>query len=416
MLILRIFSESFASAIHELLVNRLRTFLTLMGISIGIFCVITIFSAVDSLENNLKSSIGKFGNDIVYISKWPWSFGSDYPWWEYWKRPHGTYNEMRQMEDKLPSAKAVGIVLYMGGKVIKQGTYSVENAFISGVSYNYDLIQNLEFSEGRFFTQEESFSGQPVCIIGASVSEQLFPGNIDPVGRDISLLDRKLKIVGLFAKEGESIMQNSNDNAVMIPYNFLKTRVYVDGDDIEPSILVKANAGVSLNELKDEIRGVLRGIRRQRPTEKDNFAMNQISFLSNGISSLFSVVDWVGLIIGGFAILVGGFGIANIMFVSVRERTNIIGIKKALGAKSYFILLEFLVESVILSIIGGLLGLFFVYLILIAANNLIDFQFVMSMKNILTGISISAVIGLIAGLIPAISASRLHPVDAIRFK
>lgn len=173
---------------------------------------------------------------------------------------------------------------------------------------------------------------------------------------------------------------------------------------------------MSLPELRDEIKGVMRNIRRQRPTEKDNFSMNQISFLSNGISSLFSVVDWVGLIIGGFAILVGGFGIANIMFVSVRERTNIIGIKKALGAKSYFILLEFLVESIILSVIGGLLGLFFVYLILLGANKIIDFQFVLSMKNIIIGVSISAVIGLVAGLIPAISASRLHPVDAIRFK
>ncbi len=416
MLILRIISESFASAVHELLVNRLRTFLTLMGISIGIFCVITIFSAVDSLENNLKTSIDKFGNDVIYVSKWPWSFGSDYPWWEYWRRPHGTYNEMRQMEDKIPSAKAVGIVLYLGGKIIKQGSYSVSNAFISGVSYNYNLIQNLEFDEGRFFTQQESFAGQSVCIIGAGVSEQLFPSINNPIGNHITLLNRKLRIVGLFKKEGESIMQNSNDNAVMIPYNFLKTRVHVDGDEMEPSILVKANAGASLDELKDEIRSVLRSIRRQRPTEKDNFAMNQISFLSNGISSLFSVVDWVGLIIGGFAILVGGFGIANIMFVSVRERTNIIGIKKALGAKSYFILLEFLSEAIILSMIGGILGLFFVYLILIGANNIIDFQFVLSLKNIITGISISAAIGLVAGLIPAIAASRLHPVDAIRFK
>ena len=416
MLILRIFSESFASAVHELLVNRLRTFLTLMGISIGIFCVITIFSAVDSLENNLKTSIDKFGNDIIYVGKWPWSFGSDYPWWEYWKRPHGTYNEMKMMEDKIPGAAAVGINIYMGDKVIKQGAYSVENAFINGVSYNYDLIQNLEFGEGRFFTQEESVSGMPVAIIGATVKDELFPGGVDAIGREVSLLDRKVRIVGVFQKEGESIMQNSNDNQVMIPYNFLKTRVYVDGDEVEPNLLVKAKPGVSLEELKDEIRGVLRSIRRQRPTEKDNFAMNQISFISNAIGGVFSIVDWVGLIIGGFAILVGGFGIANIMFVSVRERTNIIGIKKALGAKSYFILLEFLVESVILSVLGGLLGLFFVYLILMGANKAIDFQFVLSMKNIIIGVSISAVIGLVAGIIPAVSASRLHPVDAIRFK
>lgn len=416
MLIFRIFTESFRSAVHELWKNRLRTVLTLLGISIGIFCVITIFSAVDSLENNLKSSIDKFGDDVIYVSKWPWSFEEDYPWWEYWKRPHTSYNEMRQLQDKIPSAKAVGIVLYMDGKVIKQGSYSVENAFISGVSFNYDQIQNLNFSDGRFFTQEESFSGQPVCLIGATVATELFPANIDPIGREITLMDRKVRVVGLFALEGESIMQNSTDNQVMVPYNFLKTRVYVDGFNIEPNILVKAKPGVSMEELKDEIRGVLRNIRRQHPRDKDNFALNQISFLSNMIGSIFTMVDWVGGIIGMFAILVGGFGIANIMFVSVRERTNIIGIKKALGAKSYFILLEFLIESVILSIIGGLIGLGLVWLALLGANNMVDFQFVLNAKNIILGISISAIIGLIAGIIPAISASRLHPVDAIRFK
>lgn len=412
----KILKESFLSALKELWNNRLRTFLTLLGISIGIFCVISIFSAVDSLENNMRTSIDKLGSNVIYVSKWPWDFSKNYAWWKYWNRPHVTYNELKMIEERVPGASAAAIALYINGKVIKYKDRSVENANIAGVSLHYDELQNLEFQQGRYFSALESNSGAAVTILGAKVRDKLFPEQIDPVGKKIELMGSQLTVTGVFAKEGESVLNNSTDNLVMLPYHFLATKVDMKQFNVEPTILVKAGTNVSNEELKDEIRGVLRNMRHQRPREEDNFALNQISVITHQIGSIFGVVNIVGLIIGGFAILVGGFGIANIMFVSVKERTHIIGIKKALGAKSYFILLEFLIESVVLSIIGGLLGLLLVYTILLWANNNIPFRFEMSAGNIVLGVAISAGIGIASGFIPALSASRLDPVEAIRSK
>lgn len=418
-ILIRIFNESVSIAIRELRVNKLRTILTLLGISIGIFCVISIFSSVDSLENNLRTSINKFGSNVIYITKFPWApeeGETEYPWWKYWNRPYAKFDEMRTLQDKLTGSDAVAVSIWIGAPVIKYGDRNVTNATINGVTQDYNRIMNLNLYAGRYFTAGESSAGQPKAVIGYEVASQLFPGNVDPVGREIDVYGQKVVVIGVFAKEGKTLIQNSNDNLVMVPYQFLVSKVKVDGFQVEPAILVKAKDGVPLDELKDEIRGVMRADRRVRPSQEDNFALNQISIISNQLSQLFGVLDVVALIIGGFAILVGGFGIANIMFVSVRERTNLIGIKKALGAKNYFILLEFLIEAIILSVIGGIFGLILVFFTVQGLSAAINFKLVLDFKNILWGISTSAIIGFIAGIIPAIVAARMRPVDAIRFK
>jgi putative ABC transport system permease protein len=292
----------------------------------------------------------------------------------------------------------------------------VKNATINGVSQDYNRIMDLNLLTGRYFTPMENSSGDPKVIIGYDVAQELFPANVEPVGKEIEFLGERLTVIGVFAKEGKTLIQNTNDNLIMMPYQFLVSKVKVDGFNIEPSILVKAKDGVSLDALKDEIRGIMRGVRRVRPSQEDNFALNQISIITGQITKLFSVLDVVALIIGGFAILVGGFGIANIMFVSVRERTNLIGIKKALGAKNYFILFEFLIEAIILAIIGGIIGLLLVFFTVKILSAAINFDLILDMRNILRGLTVSAVIGLIAGIWPAISAARLNPVVAIRFK
>lgn len=418
-ILLRIFNESVAIAIRELRVNKLRTILTLLGISIGIFCVISIFSSVDSLENNLRTSINKFGSNVIYVTKFPWApeeGETEYPWWKYWNRPYAKFDEMRSLDEKLTGAEAVAVSIWMNGPVIKYIDRNMTTATLNGVSQDYNRIMDLNLHSGRYFTGAEVNSGQPKAIIGYEVGVQLFPGNVDPIGREIDIFGQKVMVIGMFAKEGKTLIQNSNDELVMVPYQYLVSKVKVDGFQVEPAILVKAKDGVSLDELKDEIRGIMRAERRVRPSQEDNFALNQISIISNQLSQLFGVLDVVALIIGGFAILVGGFGIANIMFVSVRERTNLIGIKKALGAKNYFILLEFLIEAIILSIIGGLIGLLLVFFTVQGLSAAIDFKLVLDFKNIMFGITTSAIIGFIAGIIPAVVAARMRPVDAIRFK
>jgi putative ABC transport system permease protein len=201
---------------------------------------------------------------------------------------------------------------------------------------------------------------------------------------------------------------------VLLPINFVKDIIDVQSDNYQPQIVVRGKAGVSVDELQSELHMLMRSIRRQSPNQEDSFSLNETTMISNQLAQLFGILDIAGAIIGGFSILVGGFGIANIMFVSVKERTNIIGIQKSLGAKNYFILLQFLIESILLCLMGGLIGLGMVYLATLAVEGAAHIKIVLDMSNIIWGIGISVTIGLISGIIPAYFASRLNPVEAIR--
>ncbi len=416
LLILKIVSESVLSSVRELWTNKLRTILSLLGISIGIFCIIAVMAAVDSMERNIKDSIQRLGSDVIFISKWPWTFSSDYPWWKYVNRPYAKYEEYKILKTKIKSASEIAMSVQLQGKTTSFEGQALELVTTFGITSEYGDLMNFDFSQGRYFSQLESDAGAPIAILGYEVANQLFPRAIDPIGATVNILGSKVKVVGVLKKEGESLVNMSNDNVIYMPFNFVKRRINYDGMGVEPSILLKAKNGISLDMLSDEVRGYMRALRRQSPLDDDNFAMNRISMITNFISQIFGALNIAGMIIGVFALLVGGFGIANIMFVSVRERTNLIGIKKALGAKNYFILLEFLTESVILSIIGGAVGLILVYITALMASGAVGFKLMLSSSNILNGIIISSIIGMIAGLWPALSAARLKPVDAIRFK
>lgn len=397
---------------HALVVNKLRTILSLLGVTIGIFAIVSVFTAVDTLENNVKSSVASLGSNVIYIQKWPWAFGGDYPWWKYMGRPLPGVQEMEQLKQRSTLADAFAFNASINNQTFKYAGNSVENCDINLVSFDYDHIANFNLAEGRYFTETESVAGYPVAIIGYDVSQDLFP-NSDPLDKEIIVKGRKVRVIGVFTKEGESIIGGSDDNGAMMPVNYARKFLDVKSDRLNPLIMVKAKAGVTNEELMDELRGNMRSIRRTRPVEDDSFALNETKLLSAQIGSLFHAITIGGWIIGGFSILVGGFGIANIMFVSVRERTPIIGIQKSLGAKNYFILIQFLAESVVLCLIGGALGLFLVFLATLIASYF-DFNMALSLANIALGLGVSAIIGIVSGFIPAFSASRLDPVEAIR--
>ncbi len=410
MIYLRLLKESLNFALISLWANKLRTFLSLLGITIGIFAIISVFSVIDSLRNSISDSIQSLGDDVVYVHKWPWEMGNrDFPWWKYINRPLPSVKEFDLLQKRITKAEAISFSASTKKKV-QYRSNNIEGTSIIGASHEFNKVRLFNINSGRYFSYRESKNGKRVAIIGSTVAKTLF-NNISPIHKIIKVDNQKLTVIGVFEKEGTDMFNKSMDNAVLIPINFMKTWLDVKQQALQPQILVKSKSNI--DALKDELRRNLRSIRGIKPKDEDNFALNQTSMITKNFVKIFGIIDWAGIIIGGFSILVGGFGIANIMFVSVKERTKLIGIQKSLGAKNFFILFQFIFESIFLSILGGILGLLLVYILIYFANKMVDMEFALDITNIIRGIVISFLIGLLAGFIPARSASRLNPVKAM---
>lgn len=405
--------ESFRFAWQALRSNLLRTTLSLLGVTIGIFAIIAVFTLVDSLERNIKDSLSFIGDKVIYVQKWPWEFGGEYQWWKYFQRPEPSMNEFRFLSNRLENAEAVVAMDFKGRVTVKQGNNSM-SALIQGTTMDYNKISEVPIADGRYFTQQEIDNARNVAIIGADVADNIFPAQ-DPVGKAFKLNGLNFIVIGVQERKGESILNvgGNPDIKCLIPIGAFAKMFH----SVNPSIDIAVKGyeeDEGLLELESEIRGLMRTRRGLRPTQDDNFAMNRPEAAAKAISGIFSVLTVAGWVIGGFSILIGGFGIANIMFVSVKERTNIIGIQKSLGAKNYFILFQFLFEAVLLSLVGGLAGIFFVYLLSFMQLGSLDLQ--LTAGNIILGLGVSSIIGIMSGIIPALSAARMDPVIAIRAK
>jgi len=362
------------------------------------------------MEIAIRTNIESLGSNVLFVQKWPWSMGGEYPWWKYYQRPEASLDDMREIQKRSTLSEISAFMIDVTKTVKFQGNY-MEGVQIVGVSYNFDRVLPFEISDGRYFSPMESNNGKNVSIIGNEIAVNLF-GEMDPVGRRIKVMGRNMEVIGVIAKEGEDMFGNSNDNTLYLPINYFKS--LVDIRDMDATIIVRAKPLVSNDELRDELTGIMRSVRKLKPSADDNFAINETSIITEGFDSFFNTVAIIGWIIGGFSLLVGGFGIANIMFVSVKERTSIIGIQKAIGAKNYFILLQFLFEAIFLSLIGGIVGLLLVYILTLIISYGFDFELILTAGNIWLGAGVSAAIGLTSGIIPAMRASRLDPVDAMR--
>jgi putative ABC transport system permease protein len=409
---IRLFQESIMFAIQALVVNKLRTILSLLGVTIGIFTIISVFTMVDSMEKGIRDSVASLGDDVIFVQKWPWVMGGDYPWWKYWQRPEPSIKDEQTIAKRV-NKETVRATAFMtdGNRTVEYLNNNIEEASITMVSHTYNEVRTLDIVDGRYFTPTESASGRNLAIIGADIAEGLFPGG-NELGKRIKIGGAKATVIGVLKKEGESMLGNSMDKVVIIPVNFARNLINVK--QLGGTIMAKGVEGVPIEVLKDELRKHMRSIHKLRPREDDDFALNESSVISSGIDGLIGAVNSAGLVIGLFSIIVGGFSIANIMFVSVRERTSLIGIQKALGAKNYFILLQFLFEAVFLCILGGLIGLLIIYILTFVFTAIFDMEITLTLKNVITGLTLSAAIGLISGVVPAFSASKLDPVEAIR--
>lgn len=414
-MLLKQIAESFVFALGALWGNKLRSLLSLLGIVIGIYSIILVLSAVDSLQKNVEDSISSLGSDVVFISKWPWEdMGPDYPWWKYLSRPNPDAEDFENIKSRSSAVEEMAFRAQTNSTV-KAGKEYVNNADVYGISKELKDVWSFPVGEGRYFSESESRTGFPAAILGAEIADDLFPGK-RAVGKEITVKGKKVTVIGVLKREGKGLFGGFNDHAVFVPLQFYKSVVNMKNPDMFTEILVKAKPGYSVEALKDELTGIMRGGRRLKPVQDNDFSLNEITILSNQTQSIFGVLNIVGWLIGMFSIFIGGFGIANIMFVSVKERTQLIGIQKALGAKRHFILIQFLTEAVVLSLFGCLVGLIMVVGTTTLISAVSGFGMRLSLVNAIIGVSISVVTGLVSGIIPAYSASRLDPVEAIRSK
>lgn len=412
MIYIRLLKESFGFAINALRNNKLRTLLSLLGVTIGIFSIIAVLTAVDSLDRKIKKDLSSLDKNSIYLMRF--SFGpTDVPDWKREQFPDVTYEEYEYLKKSLNDLDAMCFQLFTRKENVKYEGKTVSSVDVGPTTFELENVQKLEFEEGRFFNESESNSGAPVIVLGYQIAKNLFE-DIDPIGKKIRLYGQKFTVIGVMTKKGAGLFGDSEDTTVYIPVNFLR-HMYGDNNDmITPAILIKPIDGVDIDAFKGELKQKVRHFRGLKEGEIDNFFINVLSGFTDLLDGLIAQMNFIGWFIAGFSLLVGGFGIANIMFVSVKERTNLIGIQKSLGAKNKFILLQFLFEAIILCVIGGSIGILFVFIISLVLTNAMDFEFVLSTSNVLFGTFLAAVIGLISGIIPAIVASKLDPVEAIR--
>lgn len=421
-MVLRLIKESVVFAFSQLQGDKFRTFLSLFGVSIGIFSIVAIFTAIDALQENVRRGFDTVGSDIVQVSRWP-MMGEDeegnaditqeFKWWEYVRRPNTSYEDYRFLSANSALGEDISFSIF-SSQTARYGRRSVSNASVGCITRNFNSIMKFEVAKGRYFTPDEDSKGTAVAVIGHEMAASLFEDE-EPVGKRLKVGTTTATVIGVIEKQGESMVSMGDlDYSIFVPLNF--GRYMVNPRWADNSIYARPKAGVAQQELVDELRMLMRAHRRLAPGQKNNFSISTMGFIMESVQQVFSMINAVGWVIAGFSLLIGGFGIANIMFVSVKERTNIIGIQKALGAKKYVIMLQFLVEAAVLAVAGGIIGILLVLLGVLLIPETESFTLTLSAANILYGVVIASVIGLLAGLIPAWSAASLNPVDAINSK
>jgi putative ABC transport system permease protein len=409
----QILANSLRLTFQELKVNKLRTGLSLTGVAFGIFCIIGVLATVNSLQYNIQNEVNSLGSNTIYIDKWEYGGGPDKPWWKYRARPVMKYEEVALLKQRSELADEISFFMRANGNLSHKDDV-IENASVYGITESQTVVQPIAFAAGRYISSAEFNNGTAVGLMGFDNAEKLYGSAERAVGKYFEIKGKRVTIVGVIKKDGKTFIGSDNDNCVMLPYKFVKQ--IVDERNSNPVIIAKGKDNVTPTQFSTELEGAMRQIRRLSPTQEDNFSLNSVEAFSKAIGSLFGTVDVVGGLIGVVSLIVGMFGIANIMFVTVKERTSMIGLKKAIGAKRSSILFEFLMEAAILCLMGGAIGLLLVYILTIVFSKLLEFPVFVSIPLLIGTVVICLVVGILAGIFPASRAAKMDPVVAIRSK
>ncbi|HXB43120.1 MAG TPA: ABC transporter permease [Puia sp.] len=404
--------SSLKMAIEEFRSNKLRTFLSLLGITFGIFCIISVLSTINSMEAAVQHDIQSLGSKTIYVHKW--DYESDGLWWKYIKRPVPKYEELVLLKAKVPTIANAAYVLNTNS-TMEYGDNILTNLNYDGVSEEFNNIQSIEIGYGRYLQQSDFDRGSANIVIGYSLAEKLFYKPEKALGNIVRLKnDKRARVIGVIKKQGQSMMQMWDfDNSIIMTFQFFNQMEKAEAT-WDPVIMVQGRPNADIPELKDELDGAMRSIRKLSPTQEDNYALNDIESFSKFMHDIFGNLSLGGWAITALSLIVGMFGVANIMFVTVRERTGQIGLKKAIGAKRGTIMVEFLLESAFLCIIGGMIGLVAVLILTQIFSAMFSFKVFVAGSTIAFAIGICLVVGVIAGIIPAFIAARMDPVVAIR--
>jgi putative ABC transport system permease protein len=409
---LEIIWNSFKMALSEFRSNKLRTFLSLFGITVGIFCIIGVLATVDSLQRNVQNDIKSLGSNTIYIDKWDYT--GQIPWWKLVNRPSPKYEEIKMLKQRSGLSQNVAFNISSNNK-IEWDDEAVTGVNIYGITEDFSNIQKLDILDGRYFQQSDFDNATNVVVIGYNIAEKLFTKPEKSVGQEIALYGRKAFVIGLLKKQGKSMMGGwEYDESVLLNYGFMRS--LVNEKTSQPVIILQGKENVPMKMLRDDVQGAMRSIRKIRPAQNDDFSLNDIEAFGEFAASIFSGINMGGWFIASLSLIVGMFGVANIMFVTVRERTGQIGLKKAIGAKRSSIMTEFLLESAFLCILGGAIGLLLVFILTKIISPAMGFPVTISFYIFSLAISICIITGILAGIIPAFIAARMDPVVAIRSK
>ncbi len=400
-------------AITEFRSNKLRTLLSLLGITFGIFCIISVLATINGMKTAVQNDIKALGSNTVFIDKWEYMNSNDYPWWRFVKRPSPKFEEVAELKERVPIIQNATF-LTQDNSVVE-----FENDILSGINYygageDFSKIEHFSISDGRYLQQTDFDRGTNSLVLGFNIAEKLFSKPELAVGKTVRLKGgRPAIVIGVIEKQGQSMMDMwGYDNCVIMPYKFL--RQLTRDEDAQPKIIVEGKENISIPALKEELTGAMRSIHKLSPGQEDDYALNDIESFSREMDKIFSNINKGGWAIAALSLIVGMFGVANIMFVTVRERTGQIGLKKALGAKRRTIISEFLLESSFLCIIGGLIGLVAVFILAMIVSSFLSFKVFIPAEIIAMAVGICLFVGIVAGIIPAMTAAKLDPVVAIR--